>query len=65
MVCVKSFKLSLDDSILQRGHIKVNGSGGYFTICLHPQRNGKNSFIKCSKTAANLALTQEKIHANI
>lgn len=65
MVCVKSVKLSLDDSILQRGTIKVNGSGRYFTICLQPEKNGKISFIKCLKPAGKLSLTQEKLHANI
>lgn len=65
MVCVKSIKLLLDDSILQSGCVKVNGSGRYFTICLQPWKTGDISFVKYLKIATNPALTKEKIRVNI
>ena len=49
MVCVKSFKLLLDDFILQGSGTKVNRPEGDFTICLQPPGNAKVLFIKCLK----------------
>lgn len=49
MVCVKSFKLLLDEFILQVNHRKVNRSELSFTICLQPCQNLQVSFINCSR----------------
>lgn len=49
MVCVKSFKLLLDEFILQVNQRKVNRSELSFTICLQPSLNLQVSFTKSSK----------------